>query len=723
VAVLCVFVAAAFGQASVNRVCTASSIVGAPRLDGRLDEGDWSRATAVSDFVQREPRNGDPATERTEVRVLYTKRTLYIGARLRDAQASRLIATVYQRDAELQSDDTFEVYLDTFHDHRNAFYFATNALGAQRDGLVRNEGEDLNWQWDGVWDVAASRDADGWTVEIAIPFSTLRFNPQASQEWGLNFGRLVARSHEESFWVPISRQFGFFGKWRVSAFGSLQGIQNTDSHGRLRVWPFAVAGWDRDWEDPAREPNGLTAEFGLDAKIAIGPSIVADLTYNTDFAQVESDQQQVNLTRFPLFYPEKRSFFLENAGLFRVGERTQPFEPPSTLLFFSRRIGLFDDEEVVPIIGGARLTGKVGPWDFGGFDLVTDEASFSGGTTLPRTNFAALRVKRDVLNRSSIGALYLAKTPGEEGSSNQVAAVDGNFAFGESLTLLGFAAKSFTPGLTGSSQAFNVDTALNKDHYGWGLSYSDIGDDFTSEMGYLQRTGVRKYRANCYLGFRPGWRGVRQLFTAVDVQYITDRQGRLQTLLAGAGPGFIFTDGSFLFANIVRNAEGLTEPFELRDDVEVPVGTFRGNQVFIQYIGSRSRRLSARGGFTGGSFYGGSLASWNGGLEGRPHQRLNLGIEYNRNNVDVPVPGGTFNTNVVIGRATYAFSPRCVLRALVQRDDDSRELRANIVFRYTYKPGADFFLVYDETRGILGEVPQQKQRKLVAKMTFFLVPR
>lgn len=676
----------------------------------------------MGDFIQREPHNGDAASERTEVRVVHTGSTLFIGARLYDRQAGRVVATVYQRDGELTSDDTFEVYLDTFHDRRNAFYFATNALGTERDGLVRNEGEDLNWQWDGVWSVATSRDADGWTVEMSIPFSTLRFNGSAVQEWGLNFGRLLARSREDSYWVPLSRQFGYFGKWRVSAYGSLQGVSGIESNGRIRLWPFAVGGYDRDWEEPQREPNGMTGQLGIDAKIALGSSIGADLTYRTDFAQVESDQQQVNLTRFPLFYPEKRTFFLENAGLFQVGERRDVFEPPSTLLFFSRRIGLSEDGDVIPIIGGARLTGKTGPWDFGAFDIVTDQANFGEDANFPRTNFAAVRVKRDVFRRSTVGAFYLSKTPADEGGSNQVAAMDANFAFGESFSLMGFAARSHTTGWTGSSNAFNIDAAMNKDRYGWRLAYADIGDDFNSEMGFLQRTGVRKYHGSQYLTFRPERRGVRRVFLEVAGNYITDRENRLQTLNASAGPFVVFSDGSFLFASFVRNAEGLTEPFELRDDVEVPVGTYRGNQFLLQYMGSRSRRVSFRGGINAGAFYGGTLGSYTAGVEGRPHQRLNLGLEYSRNNVDVPVNGGIFQTNLAIGRATFAFSPRSYLRALVQWDDDSREMRTNVMYRFIYKPGADFYLVYDETQGILGDLPHDKQRKLVAKMTFYFAP-
>jgi hypothetical protein len=721
--------AAAYGkeQQGPARVVAAVRIDKEPRIDGSLKDPCWSLALPVSGFTQHEPRTGEPATQQTEVRVLYSGRTLFIGARLQDAEASRIVASEYRRDAMLDADDRFEVYLDSFHDRRNAFYFATNALGTQRDGLVRNEGDDLNWQWDGIWSAACSRDETGWTAEIAIPFSTLRFHPGTSDDWGINFGRIVARTRQESFWVPISRDFGFSGKWRVSVYGLLRGINQVEEPARVQLWPFFVGGYDRDWEDPARKPNGGSADAGIDAKIALGSSVMADLTYRTDFAQVESDQQQVNLTRFPLFYPEKRTFFLENSGLFRVGERTQSFEPPTTLLFFSRRIGLSDDGDVIPIIGGARVTGKAGPWDFGGFNIVTERTRLADGSTVPQTDFAAARVKRDVLARSSVGFLYLGKNPAEEGGSgergsNQVVSADANFAIGDAFTITGFAARSMTPGLTGSAHAADIDAQLNTDRFGWGLGYLDIGDDFNSEMGFIQRTGVRKYRASTYVGSRPGWRGIRKIFTSVDFMYVTDRQNRLQSLQTSIGPALMFKDGSFLFVNYARGAEGLTESFELRDGVEVPVGTYRGQQVMMEYEGSRTRRVSARGGLTAGSFYGGSLVSWHGGVEGRPHQRLNLGAEYYRNDIDVPVPGATYATNIAIGRATLAFSPHAYLRALIQRDDDSRELRSNILFRYNYRPGADLYVVYDDTSAILGEQPKHKQRKFLVKMTFYLVP-
>lgn len=710
------------GAAAVRAPVRALRVEVEPVIDGRLDEACWTTAPPADGFVQREPRNGEPATLQTVVRVAYTGRTLVIGARLADPEPARVVGTEYRRDAELDSDDNFQVFLDTFYDRRNAFFFQTNPLGTQRDGLVRNEGEDLNWQWDGIWTVASVRESDGWTVEMAIPFSTLRFPAGHAGTWAVNFGRVVARSREESYYAPISRDFGFFGKWRVSAFADLEGVGGVQGRARIQWWPYVVGGWDRDYEDDTIGPGGRVAEVGVDAKVALGASVTADITVNTDFAQVEADQQQVNVTRFALFFPEKRTFFLENAGLFRVGERSQPFEPPTTLLFFSRRIGLSEDGDVVPILGGVRVTGKLGRWDVGAFDIVTDDIRLDEATRLPRTNFAAVRVKRDVFARSSVGAMYLGKTPAEEGPSNQVLAVDSSMSFGESFNVTGYLARSWTPGLGGSSHALNVDAALNKDRWGWGASYADIGEDFNAEMGFVQRTGVRKYRGSVYLGRRPPVKGVRQVFVAFDASYITTRENALETLTVSPGTGLFFTDGSFLFAGVLRNAEGLTEAFEIREGVEIPIGEYWNNQFALQYMGNRSRRVSVGGGVFAGQFFGGTIVAPTVSVDARVHQRVVLGLQYQRNDIDVPVPGGAFTTNVAVARATVAFSPRAVIQALAQRDDDAREIRANVVFRWTYKPGADVFVVYDDTRGILGERPPVKQRKFLVKVTLYAAP-
>lgn len=706
-------------SASPARVVVAPLVYEMPRIDGRLDDEVWASTAAVSNFVQTEPRGGEPATQRTEVHIAYTAEALLIGARLEDREPSRIVANEYRRDADLEADDAFEVYLDTFRDRRNAFYFATNPVGAQRDALVRNEGAVLNWEWDGVWDVACSRDEGGWTAELAIPFATLRFRPDQTDGWGLNLGRLIARSREQSYWAPIDRDWGFDARWRVSEYGVLKGLTEARPGGRIQLKPYVLGGAEHDLLD-APDDIDFTNDVGIDAKLAVSSTLMADITVNTDFAQVESDQEQVNLTRFPLFFPEKREFFLENAGLFHVGELVRFEEPPSTLLFFSRRIGLYEDEYEVPILAGARLTGKLGRFDIGAFDIVTREATIvEENTTVPQTNFAALRVKRDIFARSSVGALALSKSPAEEGASNHVLAADATIAPGPNTRFYGFASKSFTPGLTGSSHAVGVEGNWQNDKAAISGTYVDIGDDFNSEMGFLARTGIRKYRGGAYLSPRPGRAGIRQAFFGIDHTYITDREGRLESQVNSIGPFIIFENGAFLFGGWMNIAEGLTEPFEIRDGVEIPVGAYRFNQGMFQYLGDRSRRFSVSGGGSWGGFYDGTIRSFNVGGRLRAHPRIILSLEYFRNDVELPTEGGDFVTNLVVSRAILAFSPRAYIRALFQYNDDDEQAAANVLFRYTYRPGADIFVVYNEQRDTGLPTWSADNRELLIKMTLY----
>ncbi len=692
-----------------------------PRIDGRLDDAVWRDAARVTDFIQTEPLAGEPASQPTEVYVAFTKDALLIGARLRDRDASAIVANEYRRDSNLEADDSFEVFLDTYRDRRNAYYFATNPVGVQWDGMVRNEGAVLNWEWDGVWHVVSTRDDGGWVAELAIPFSTLRFRPDDPGGWGMNFGRRVARFRERSYWSPIERDWGYNGQWRISEYGTLTGITGISSRGRLQIKPYALSGFEHDLSDPPNDAD-LRYDVGLDTKVAVTNTLMADFTVNTDFAQVEADQEQVNLTRFPLFFPEKREFFLENAGLFHVGELARFDEPPATMLFFSRRIGLYDDEYEVPIIAGARLTGKLGRYDIGAFDIITKETKIDEDTVVPQTNFAAFRLRRDLFARSSVGALVLSKSPADEGSSNQVVAADADLAPSPNTRIHGFAAKSFTPGLTGSSHALGVDATWETDRAMALGSYVDIGDDFNSEMGFLQRTGIRKLRGNAFVSPRPDFGNIRQIYMGIDHSYITDREGQLESQFNHIGPYLIFNNGAMLFGGWTNIAEGLTEPFEIRDGVDIPVGTYRFNQGIVQYMGDRSRMVSFNGGANIGGFFNGKIRSFNIAGRVKPHRRLEVSVEYFRNHVDLPIEDGRFDTNLLVTRAIFAFSSRAYLRGLIQYNSDDEKAGANILFRYTYRPGADIFVVYNDERDTGASRWPITERELLVKMTFYWVP-
>ncbi len=695
-----------------------------PKIDGHLDEPVWTRAAVARDFIQTEPTEGQPASQPTEVKVFYTDRYLLIGARLYDHESSRITANQFLRDGNLEGNDTFQVYLDTFRDRRNAFSFATNPVGVERDGLIRDEGGTVNWEWDGIWLVACTRDDQGWTAEIAIPFSTLRFRPESTDGWGLNFGRVVARSRERSYWSPVMRDWGFSGQFRVSSYGQLSGISETTRTGRLTLKPYVLTGAEEGVNEPPVDTD-FAHKVGLDAKVALTPTLVTDLTVNTDFAQVESDQEQVNLTRFPLFYPEKREFFLENAGLFQVGEPYDVgFGFPETLLFFSRQIGITEDGDPVRLLGGARVTGKLGPYDIGAMDIVSDDAQLDDGTSVPGTNFAAVRVKRNVLARSSIGGLFLSKAPADDGSSNQVAAGDAYFPLAHNILVQGFAAVSTTPGELGTSHAVSTSLSHENDRWSGQLQFADIGDDFRSELGFLQRTGIRKYRGNLFLSRRPPHFGIRRVFVGDDFNHIDNQDGTLQSQINTLNTFIIFHNGTFFDANWINDREGLDEDFELNDagDVVFPPGQYHFNQGSAHVNTDPGRAVSVRAGVTAGGFYDGILQSYNGTLRLRPTDRLTFEGTYSRNHVEVQARNEFFTANVMIGRVSYAFSPRAFVRALVQTNDDDHEALTNVLFRYTYRPGADLFVVYNEARDYRLPVNMLKTRQLLLKLTMFFAP-
>jgi hypothetical protein len=694
-----------------------------PRIDGRLEEAVWRTAATATGFIQTEPRAGEPAERETVVLVAYTRDHLLIGARLLDDEPSRIVATEYRRDALLRSEDSFEVYLDTFHDRRNAFYFATNAVGARLDGLVRAEGAALNFEWDGVWDVASRVTGEGWVAEMAIPFNTLRFGDSRGEGWGVNFGRTVARTREESYWSPISPDWGFNAKFRVSAFGELHGLERAEPGGWVKLKPYGLEGASRDYDEPDDE---LELTGGLDAKLALSSALNLDLTVNTDFAQVESDQEQVNLTRFPLFYPEKREFFLENAGLFRIGEVSRPFEPAQTLLFFSRQIGLSEEGDEIPLLGGARLTGRLGSTEIGAFHIRTEETALEE-ELVPKTAFSAFRVKQDVFSRSAVGAMLLQKEPASESDppgagTNRVVAADFQLSYAENAEVQGFFAKSDTRSLDGSDHAVSVHANWVTDKASVYGDFADFGEDFNSEMGFVPRTGIRKYRLNAFWSPRPRTLGIRQIFLGNDHTCIEDHEGDLETQTNSLGPWLVFDNGSVLFADWLYEAEGLKEPFEIRDDVEIPVGEYRFHRYNMGYIGDQSRSVAPSVVVSGGGFYGGTLLSTMVSLDTKPHPRVRASVSYSRNDVDIPVEGGDFVTNLWIFRGVVAFSPNAFVRALLQLNDDSQEALANVLFRYSYRPGSDLYVVYNEERDTLGGDSVPRNRELLVKITFYFVP-
>lgn len=698
------------------------SALGIPQpitVDGNLDEPQWKRAQKAMGFTQREPDEGKPATEPTEFYILYDDDNLYIGVLCLDSQPQKIVANQMRRDGVLLNDDYLEIFIDTYHDHRNAFYFAVNPLGAKRDALIRDQGNNINWDWDGIWKANAKKTERGWTAEIAIPFYTLRFQKGQSLSWGINIGRHVARKREESYWSPILRDYGWYGKYKISYFGHLDGLDNLEQGKRVHLMPYIIGGGD---QEERGDPFSTSGDLGLDLKYRLTSNLTADVTVNTDFAQVEADQEVFNLTRFSLFFPEKRGFFLEGADIFRLGERYQEHEPPSTLFFFSRTIGLSEDGREIPIMGGLRVTGKAGGFDLGIFDIVTDRTFYledEEQVDIERTNFSVFRVKRDFLRKSTFGFMLLNKDSLDSSDYNRGAGVDFNLAFGKSLQMGGFAAKTFSPDLKGKDWAAYLALSYWSDFWMIDMSYTDIGENFNSEMGFIPRTDIRIIKANIGISPRPNILNIRQMFIFNNFTYIENHTGQLESRNNITGIFNLFQNGSYWFFGFTQNYEYLSDEFEIREDVFIPEGVHRFNTGVSFIETDRTKDIALRGEVNYGQFYNGHLFRVNTSGFLKLSKHLNIEFIYDRNQFDLPVEGGRFTTNISGSRIIYSFSPDLFVKTYLQWNDDENLLISNVLVRWIYKPGANIYFIYNETRK-LGTAGYLKDRALMVKVSFLI---
>jgi len=697
-----------------------------PKIDGLLDDQVWQRAPLLNEFTQQEPREGAPSTERTEVRVIYDGKNLLIGVHAFDQLPGGIVATEMRRDSDrLLDEDNFQIIIDTFNDSRNGYMFVTTPLGAKLEQQISEEGEgntraglinaNVNRNWDGIWEVAAQVRDDGWTAEIAIPLTTLRFADTASQVWGINFMRNIRRKNEQVFWAPIPKAYTLT---RVSLAGSLVGLQSL-SHGLdLKLKPYVVSGGRVNHLTADREQNSFLRDAGIDAKYGITGGMNLDVTYNTDFAQVEVDEQQVNLTRFSLFFPEKRDFFLENAGQFKMGTGgTFTSTTVETDLFFSRRIGLSDSGAPIPIIGGARLAGKQGRHNVGVLDIQTD-SQFGR----PGENFLVTRYSSDVLKRSRVGAIFVNKEATDGNSHyNRTLGADANLVLGKSFQVNSFIAKTDTPALKGGDLAFFGRVAYRDPSWNLWLNYLDVQDNFNAEVGFVQRRGVRTTKAYFSPTPRPGKAGIRMLEPMVVITYITDQQNRMVGRTEHFMNGFYMQDGSFINVIYQRDLDVVDRPFAFpQTTVVVPVGTYKFNEATFTYNTNPAKRFYERFTWNPMQFYDGTKQAISAAVGVRGGSHLSGEFSFSRNDVDLPF--GAFVSNLSILRVDYAFSPRATIRSLTQYNSLTHEVTANIRFNFIYRPGSDLYVVYNDLQqtGLPQELFRPSDRQIVVKLTYLL---
>ncbi|MGI9179446.1 MAG: DUF5916 domain-containing protein [Longimicrobiaceae bacterium] len=686
-------------------IASAAHASDAPRIDGRLDEEVWQSAPVLSDFAQREPFEGRPASERTEVRILYDDAALYIGAWLYDREPSGIVVGETRRDADLSDSDALLIILDTYLDRQNGFVFGTTPAGIEYDGQVTKEGQGgiglqtrqqassgggFNKNWDGSWQVATSRDAAGWYAEFRIPFSTLRYAGGGSQSWGLNLARKIRRRNEESFWSPIPRQFDLY---RVSMAGTLAGF-DAPARRTASVTPYVLGAGRRDYL--LSTETDFDGSFGGDAKIGLTPSLTLDLTYNTDFAQVEVDEEQVNLSRFRLFFPEKRPFFLENAGTFSVGS------PQEVELFFSRRIGIASGREV-PILGGGRLSGRVGAFNVGLLNIQTervrllDPAVDQWTQLAPANNFSVGRVIRELPNRSRIGATVVSRlSTADTDDYNLTYGVDGRLGIGQAVSLDGYAARSETPGLDGPAYAYSLSGGYTTRDWRLTGAFREVARDFNPEVGFLSRSEYRLASARVQRNFRFAelpW--FRELRPHVVYREFFGLDGFSETRLVHIDSHFEFANGAFFqlpAVNLTR--EGLRDPFAIAPGVVIPPGTYDNVEWGFAYNTDLSAPLSLEGRIDIGGFYSGRRKGTASTLNARLGEKLAAGLRVTY--YDVDLAEGSFNTSLVGLRAAYSFTPRIYLQSLVQYNDQSQLFSTNLRFGWLSTAGTGLFVVYND---------------------------
>lgn len=673
-------------------------------IDGRIDESVWLRAQPAVEFYQQAPDEGRLATRQTEVRFLYDDKNLYIGAIMYDDEPDGLIVNELKRDFRGSTSDTFGLVLDVFRDGQTGYGFLTNAGGATRETQVYDNGSN-DASWNGVWFCRTAIRDDGWSAEYAIPFKTLRFPNQKEQEWGLQMVRWSRRANEVSVWTPVLRPQRHY---TVSEAGLLTGIQAASSGANFRVKPYGKTELDH----VSTEGNDFDVDAGVDIKWGLTSSLVLDGTYRTDFSQVEADAQQINLTRFSLFFPEKREFFLESPGSFQIGlsrpggENRRDFVP-----FFSRRIGLSQRGQPIPVVGGLRLTGRQGPWGIGVLNMQTEDFETLAGPVRPADNFTAIRMTRDVTPTTALGGFYFGRESDATGAYNRVAGFDLLTQPSRTIRIEAFGMRSTTDGTHdwAGRAGFSYEANTNRAYF----FHLYIGDQFRHDLGFVRRGDVGLTFGKYEKILRPeiGAEWVREHTLGVSLETVQDSgYQELQTRVGSLVYDIGFQDGGSLTVNYDSIYELLDEPFDIHPGIIIPTGKYDFGQFRVGYSSNPSSRLSGAVELGGGSFWTGTGNTVKGSIRVRFDSHIAVSGSYERDSVNLPE--GAFVTQLETMNLDWSFSPRMFLNAFLQYSPDRNTWLSNVRFNFIHRPLSDIFVVWNETRG-----PLLSQRSVVVKYT------
>ena len=702
-------------------------------IDGDLTEEDWKHAETIDRFVQIEPYEGEVSSQPMEVRILYDNENIYFGFTCFDSEISKLVANEMRRDSrDLHDNDTVFLILDTYDDKRSGFFFRMNALGAIQDRAVTNSGDTLNRDWDAVVECKSKINDTYWTSELSIPFSQLRFKQSDQIVWGINTGRELARNQEEVIWVPVPASYGGMAKYRTANLGRLTGLSGIASSRNLEVLPYILPGVTQiNGNDAGLETVGKF-KIGADVKYGITSNITADITYNTDFAQVEADEEQVNLTRFSLFFPEKRPFFLEGAGLFDFGiPRTSFRRPPPMLLFYSRRIGLAEGN-AIPIIFGGKTSGKIGSYGVGFLNVLTDEFHDADmeddPLDIPRTNYSVMRITKDVASGSRIGMIAVNKD--EIGDYNRAGGFDFEYRPNDSIDVRGLWSRTFEPGASGQNNAWYLGTNWRSNRFRVEGSYTDIDEDFNPAVGYVRRTGIRQFRGEMRWVPMPQRFGIRQIWTGPEVNYLLNHDNELEEWNISYTNWFEFDSGDYILFNGRRTFEHLNDIFEFREGVEIPIGDYSSNSYSVRLSSSDSRPISTTLGGGLEDFYAGEVRRAYIQTTVKPNGHLSVSAQYQFNQV-VNLPTAYFTdgnprpvyVNLFRGRLDYSFTTGLFAKLFAQWNADTNVVSTNFLINYIYRPGSDFYFVFNQTYDTNGTTRSRLlDSTVVAKMTYWWNP-
>ncbi len=657
------------------------------KLDGKLDEECWQNATAIENFTQREQNEGELATEKTKVEVVYNTNQVYFGIWCFDSEPDKISAQKMARDFSWGTDDNFEIMISPFNDNRNGYLFVTNANGAMADVQIGDEGSNFNMSWNGVWDVAVHRNEQGWFVEMVIPFSTLKFNKDAEQIWGINFERNIRRKKEQIMWQGWSR---LYEVEKISQGGKLVGLENIKQGTKLEFNPYILGGLGFN----KNEDTDTTIKVGGEINFDVTPMLKLNLSINTDFAQVESDRKRINFTRFSLFYPEKRQFFLE-------GKNYYDMNVGRARIFYSRRIGI-DQHSEVPIIAGLRLFGKLKKTNIGVMSIQTAEKD-----SIASANYSVIRVKQDIFNQSSIGIIATQKFTKDH--YNRVYGADFTYStsklFGDKNLLVGgsFAiSDTHTDGIEENMNddnfTYNFFLSYPNDVIEYDFGYTTVQKGFNPEMGFTYRNNYRMIYTE--LQFNPRFKKLpffrNLIFKPVDINYyINDETNELESIFYEWRPlGFVTKSGEFMEFNVQHIFDHPTEDFELIDDVIIPAGEYWDNRLELQFSSFKGRKISGYFEANVGEFYTGNRQRFELGTKININKHLNFNIDWQQNFVQLPEK--EFSTDEIGGRVDYAFNPKLNSSIYAQWNTEDDDIVVNYRINWIPKIGSWFYFVVNQ---------------------------